>query len=380
MTPFGDLLRHARRRAGLSQHELAARAALSARAVGNLERGARTRPRKHTVTQLLRALDLTGPDADALVAAAQGGRATALPVVGRAEHRAAIAEVLRAPEPSMILLTGAPGVGKTRLLDEAAGLASGPVHRHRCTGDRACWAAAPAPGVLLLDDLHRADRPAWAMITTRLRDRTAPVRIIAAARSDPAPLPDDTRLRATGLLRVVHVDPLCERSSRALLLATGHDLDPLVQRQVIMLAGGRPAWLLAFAEGVAAGEPPLGPDGPPLPVLHAVRAVLADLSPSARQLLRLAALAVPPWPSAVLAEAAGRDHAVVREHLADACRTGLLRGDADGHRFTDDLVRLVLGGELGPGARAASHQALADAFARVRPASAGYHRARGELS
>lgn len=49
---FGTILRHFRRAASLSQEELAALAGLSTHAVGDLERGYRSRPRQETVTLL----------------------------------------------------------------------------------------------------------------------------------------------------------------------------------------------------------------------------------------------------------------------------------------------------------------------------------------
>ena len=55
---FGTLLRQLRLDAGMTQQELAERAHLSVEAIGQLERGARTRPQRETVALLLRALDL----------------------------------------------------------------------------------------------------------------------------------------------------------------------------------------------------------------------------------------------------------------------------------------------------------------------------------
>ena len=62
---FGELLRRFRHSAGLTQEELAERASLSARAISDLERGLKYRPRKDTVQLLADALELTGVDRDA---------------------------------------------------------------------------------------------------------------------------------------------------------------------------------------------------------------------------------------------------------------------------------------------------------------------------
>lgn len=58
-TPFGELLRRARKAAGLTQAELAERAGLSWRGINDLERGVRQTPRKDTVALLAQALDLS---------------------------------------------------------------------------------------------------------------------------------------------------------------------------------------------------------------------------------------------------------------------------------------------------------------------------------
>src|SRR5262245_4980743 len=67
---FGEVLRGRRVAAGLSQEELAARAALSPNAVSALERGARRTPQRETVRRLAAALALPPGDATALEAAA----------------------------------------------------------------------------------------------------------------------------------------------------------------------------------------------------------------------------------------------------------------------------------------------------------------------
>jgi predicted ATPase/class 3 adenylate cyclase len=73
-TPFGELLRHARQAARLTQAELAERAGLSVRGINDLERGVRQTPRRDTVTLLAQALDLTGEERTAFQAAARLGR------------------------------------------------------------------------------------------------------------------------------------------------------------------------------------------------------------------------------------------------------------------------------------------------------------------
>src|SRR5690348_9060570 len=56
---FGEMLQHYRLAAGLTQEELAEQARLSARAISDLERGAKTRPHLATIRQLAEALQLS---------------------------------------------------------------------------------------------------------------------------------------------------------------------------------------------------------------------------------------------------------------------------------------------------------------------------------
>ncbi|MBV9281078.1 MAG: helix-turn-helix domain-containing protein, partial [Chloroflexi bacterium] len=70
------LLRGYRREAGLTQEELAERAGLSVRAIGNLERGEKHVPRKETVLLLADALGLPPGERERLMAAVQRARKT----------------------------------------------------------------------------------------------------------------------------------------------------------------------------------------------------------------------------------------------------------------------------------------------------------------
>src|SRR5918998_3320575 len=71
VTDFGELLRHYRIAAGLTQEQLAERAGVSTRGISDLERGARGVPRKDTLELLLDALDLSPAHRATLVAAAR---------------------------------------------------------------------------------------------------------------------------------------------------------------------------------------------------------------------------------------------------------------------------------------------------------------------
>jgi tetratricopeptide (TPR) repeat protein/transcriptional regulator with XRE-family HTH domain len=146
--PFGALLRRARRAAGLTQQALALRAGYSQVYVGMLERGER-QPLPATVELLADALAVGPAERAALRRAAQephpvsqrlarASRAAlqapaepphlrpaaltphALPLVDRAREVTLLRQHLAGHARPLLLLTGEPGIGKTRLLQEAA--------------------------------------------------------------------------------------------------------------------------------------------------------------------------------------------------------------------------------------------------------------------
>jgi tetratricopeptide (TPR) repeat protein/transcriptional regulator with XRE-family HTH domain len=154
---FGDLLRRHRVLAGMSQEELAERAHLSARAISDLERGVKRTPRRDTVQLLVEALGLSGEARTAFVTAARepaarrtsrpqsrsqetvedaphyprasltptGGFLGAVPegrLIGRERELSAIQGAIDAVMEGsgrFLVVAGEPGVGKTRLSQEA---------------------------------------------------------------------------------------------------------------------------------------------------------------------------------------------------------------------------------------------------------------------
>jgi transcriptional regulator with XRE-family HTH domain len=147
---LGDLIKHARREAGLTQEALAARAGLSARAISDLERNVSQTPRAATVQLLAEALALSAQEREHFETVARTSRArdepeeqartqpavdrgaqvpelsppldlaSRIPLVGRATEMAIVEQHLSGQGPPLLVVEGEPGVGKTRLLDEAA--------------------------------------------------------------------------------------------------------------------------------------------------------------------------------------------------------------------------------------------------------------------
>jgi predicted ATPase/transcriptional regulator with XRE-family HTH domain len=142
---FGKQIRRYRRRAGLTQEELAERAELSPRGLIYLERDGR-RPQPGTARRLADALGLTEHERLLFLALSEGaglaasdarpgqttreaGREIALPVqttpfVGREHELAAVVALLKRDPVRLLTLTGPGGTGKTRLAIQAAQEAS----------------------------------------------------------------------------------------------------------------------------------------------------------------------------------------------------------------------------------------------------------------
>jgi predicted ATPase/DNA-binding XRE family transcriptional regulator len=140
-TGLGDLLRRHRRGAGLTQEELAERAGVSARTVSDVERGLRDRVYRDTAARIVVALGMSAADRAVFETAARGRSpgsgldvqwreplSTALPIpltglIGRERELAAVLTSLREPQLRLLTLTGAGGIGKTRLAIEASSAA-----------------------------------------------------------------------------------------------------------------------------------------------------------------------------------------------------------------------------------------------------------------
>jgi tetratricopeptide (TPR) repeat protein/transcriptional regulator with XRE-family HTH domain len=149
----GQLLQRYRVLAGLTQEELAERAGYSGNYIGKLEQDQRELPAA-AADRLAAVLGLADQDRAALRGARkrrQGPRELpARQLAGRDAEMAQIRQFLAGAGPPVLLLAGEPGMGKTRLLEEAASRAAGGgwgVARGGCLR-RAQDAYAPLSGAL----------------------------------------------------------------------------------------------------------------------------------------------------------------------------------------------------------------------------------------
>src|SRR5215204_1210015 len=190
---FADVLRQFRIATGLSQEALAERAGLSARAISDLERGARRTPYRETVRLLAGALDLSEGDRGALEAAvdrARGPRVAAgssaggvaalpvplTPLIGRDADVAAVHAEFRAGSARLVTLTGPPGIGKTRLALEVARGVAGEYPEGVFFVGLAPLTDARAVGTSILQALGLAeagDQPAAERLKDVLREKRA---------------------------------------------------------------------------------------------------------------------------------------------------------------------------------------------------------------
>ncbi|MFN8526975.1 MAG: AAA family ATPase [Chloroflexota bacterium] len=130
--PFSEALRDYRLRAGLTQEALAERASLSTRAISDLERGLKHAPRLATLNLLCEALQLSpteratfslaarSPEPRAHAAARASNTVHESALIGRDPELQLIGRALDGGGPPILAIAGEPGIGKSRILHEAA--------------------------------------------------------------------------------------------------------------------------------------------------------------------------------------------------------------------------------------------------------------------
>jgi predicted ATPase len=324
-----------------------------------------------------------------------------------------------------VLVTGEPGIGKTRLLAEFAHAVAGAalVVYGRCEeepatpfqpfaealgplaaadivmedlarpqvgrpgepaadpeGDRArlfdavCeWLdelARSRPLLLVLDDLHWAER-ATLLLFRRLagRPQRVPLLLLASARESELggghPLTEALAdIRRDRPVLPVPLHGLDEAAIATIVEGvTGARADRTAARALQERTGGNPFFVRELVRHAEEGEAVSLPQG----VREVVAARVGRLEERARRVLALAAVAGSELDAGLVRAASGAPEEEVLDALEQALRAGFLRelpGDG-GLAFTHALVRDALVDELSAARRAHLHRRVADALAVV---------------
>ena len=276
-------------------------------------------------------------------------------------------EVLRHLGGGVARALAGPGAGELdRLLGGVHGGPDDPGARHRlfaAVDDVLTGIAERHPVVLILDDLHWADRPTLLLLSFVLRGaRPAPVLAVGTYRDTEV----GRRTPLAGALADLRRDGGAERVG----------LRGLAPGEVGELAV---AWLGAEGAGLAAGVHDrtggnaffveevlrgLAEDDASVPesVRHAVGARLARLTPEADELLSQAAVLGQTVDPELLAVVAGRPGDEVEALLDELVDARLLRAEGRALEFPHALVREAVAADLNPLRRARLHRAAAEAL------------------
>lgn len=247
-------------------------------------------------------------------------------------------------------------------------------------------AAERQPVVLVLDDLHWADRPTLLMLGHVLRRlEFGSILVVLIARSAPGALDEilDT-LPATTSVHELTVGPLdidaVRELAAELLGAWPTDIAP----QVLDETDGSPFLIgellrhladtdAAGLAGVAPGTRPIAASiGVPQRVLTVLERRLGRLDPATRKVLGIAALAGQTFDLDVIEHAAAMADDAVLDALDEARSAGLVaevEGRTGRFSFAHSLIRHVLIDQVGAARRARIHRRLAAAIEARRSAS-----------
>jgi hypothetical protein len=232
--------------------------------------------------------------------------------------------------------------------------------------------AEQRPVLLILEDLHWADRSTRDLVTflSRVLHRER-VAVVATYRTDDLQRRHPLRPVVAELLRLpsvaaIELGPLGYSDMAEHLSALAHaPLEAATLHRMVSRAEGNPYYaeeLLAAGSsmggGYAAGDPlPTG-----LAALLLAR--IEQLSPTAQQVLRAAAVAGRRMEDDIVREASGLAAAEYEEAVREAVTHQLLVPDGDqGYAFRHALIREAIYGDLLPGERTRLHARLAELLA-----------------
>ncbi|MGZ4714537.1 MAG: adenylate/guanylate cyclase domain-containing protein [Acidimicrobiia bacterium] len=221
--------------------------------------------------------------------------------------------------------------------------------------------AEQRPLVLILSDLHWADSELLDFLPRLLQRLTGlPVVLLATARVEFA----DEWSPPPGRHNVVnvHLDPLCDDDTDALLAALLPDVDPDVRTALRDRSGGNPffveelAMMATDSEGAPTTELPA--------TLHGLVAARLDRLPAAEHtVLEDAAVIGMTGPITLVETLASAHHVDARTALAKLATAGLLDVGDDEFAFRNELTREIAYGTLTKAERARRHGLLAKTIA-----------------
>jgi ATP/maltotriose-dependent transcriptional regulator MalT len=232
--------------------------------------------------------------------------------------------------------------------------------------------AADRPVLLVLEDLHWADRSTRAFLAFLTRS-LCDERVLAVGTVRPDELhrrhplrPLLAELERDPRVRRVDLEPLARDELRAALEdILGAPPEPALVERLHARSEGNPLYM---EELLAAGLD--GRGALPATLRDALMVRTERLSDAAQELLRVLAVARR-LDHGLLAEASGLEPRALREALREAVASHLVVADPDGtHAFRHALLREVVQDDLLPGERAELHLALAGALER-RAAATG---------
>jgi len=350
------------------------------------------------------------PKAPAIVAEQQTAALTPLSqLVGREAAMAVIEELIPAstqqPRAVMCVLSGASGIGKTRLLEAALALArekgalvlqaaafetdalrpfsvwtdalrlldpalheavfggADPAHRDQLfarLSDLLAEKAAQRPVVLVVDDAQWCDESSAAALlyVARMNKGRALLGLLAAREGevrDNVPLQQALRaLRRDGLLREIELGPL---SNAALVSIIDQRAPGADSARLSADCGGNPLLAIELARAELAGG-----GGGSLDEL--VRDRVARFGAVGAEVLRWAAVLGTRIDVGILVKASGIDAADVGEAFEHAGRHGILRAAEQGLRFAHDLIARAVYTDISPMRRQVMHRHIAELLER----------------
>ncbi len=229
------------------------------------------------------------------------------------------------------------------------------------------------PAVLVVEDVHWADRPTCDLLSFLVRNlRPARVLLVVTFRSDELDRRSVLRPWLAGLGRMEGVTrlelPRLSHDQVAVHLAgiLGRPPEPALTDTVYRRGGGIPL----FTESLVGSDGMLSP-GLPGSLRDLLMAPVKDLPAPTQQVLRLSAVGGSRVGHALLAAVTGLGDAELSEVLRPAVAAAVMVSDVDGYAFRHELIREAVLEDLLPGERAHAHAGFASALAADPSLGAG---------